>query len=99
MKVQDLLDMVAENPEIAEYNFCLSEYLAATEDQVGLDDNHLQLTFVSDYPCIAIAANDDDKEIRLVMRQSDISLIEQTPDRILKILRDKKDEFKNGEEF
>ena len=91
MKVQDLLDMVAENPEIADYTFCLSEYLSVP-DEASLDDENLPLIFVTDFPCLAIAANDDDKEIRLIMKQSDFSLIEQTPDRILKILRKVREE-------
>jgi hypothetical protein len=98
MKVQDLLNMVTGNPEIAEYDLSFSEYLAIPDSEIGLDDNILHLTFVSDYPCLAIAANDEDKTLRLVMKQSDISLIEQTPDRILKILRENKDRL-NDEEF
>jgi hypothetical protein len=87
MKLQDLMNMIAENPEIAEYDLCLSEYLSVPDTEIGDDDDNLDLTFVTDFPCVAISVNDEDRTMRLVMKQSDISLIEQTPDRILKIFR------------
>ena len=94
MKVQDLLDMIAETPEIAQYDLCLSAFFSIPDsclsDNEQPDEEDIQV--VADFPIKAITANDDSKEIRFVMSQSDFSAIEQCPDRILKILKEKRNE-------
>lgn len=84
MKFQELLDMVAENPEMAEYELCLSDFFVYEDDE--------EVTLVSDFPIATIASNDEEKELRFVLRRSDMTLLEQSRDRIMKILREKLDD-------
>ena len=84
MKVSDCLKMVEENPEIKDYTLCLSEYFAIPAD----DDDPEDYTIVTDFPIAGIATNDEEKELRFVMRGSDMHLIEQGKDRILKFVKE-----------
>lgn len=91
MKVKELLQMIEDNPEIAEYDLNLAEYFSVPDsyltDDADISEEDIQI--VVDFPIRAIATNDDSKELRFIMTQSDFSTIEQCPDRILKILKDK----------
>jgi hypothetical protein len=85
MKLKDLLEMAKDNPALLEYTLTLSEYFALPDD--GGED----IQVVTDFPIRGIAAHDDEKELRFVMKQSDVQCIEQSKDRILKFIeREKK---------
>ena len=81
MKVQDILDMVAEKPEIAEYELCLSDFFAYEDD----GEVHL----ISDFPILGIATNDEDREMRFVLTTADVSLLERGRDHIHALVRRK----------
>lgn len=94
MKVQELLDMIKETPGIADYDMNLASYFSVPDSYISDDPDAPEITeedvqIVVDFPIRAIAVNPDSKEVRFVLIQSDFSTIEQLPDKILKILRDR----------
>jgi hypothetical protein len=85
--------MVEENPEIADYNLCLSEYFSVPDD--GSEDDY---QIVTDIPIRGIAAHDEEKELRFVLTHSDMHSLENSKDRILKLLTDEEMKREKGDE-
>jgi hypothetical protein len=81
MKLKHLLEMATENPALLEYTLNLSEYFAVPDERCA------EHQIVTDFPILGIVAHEEDKELRFVMKQSDVRCIEQSRDRILWILR------------
>jgi hypothetical protein len=77
MKLKDLLELAKENPALLKYTLVVSEYFVVPDD--GGEDCQI----VTDFPIRGIAAHDGDKELRFVMKQSDVQCIEQSKDQIL----------------
>jgi len=81
MKLRELVDMAKANPKLLDYDLCLSDFFTYDDDE--------EVTLVSDFPILAIASNDESQEMRFVLKGADFSVLEQSRDRIHKILREK----------
>jgi len=81
MKLQDLVDLANDNPDMLDYDMCLSDFFRYDDDE--------EVTLVSDFPIMAVASNDESKEIRFVMKGADLSLLKESRDRVHQILHEK----------
>jgi hypothetical protein len=73
--------LAEENPDMLEYDLCLSDFFSYDDDE--------EVTLVSDFPIMGIASNDESKEIRFILKGADISVLEQSRDKIHRLLREK----------
>lgn len=92
MKLRDLLQMAQDEPHLLDYTLVLSEYIA-----VPGPDTVEPFRAVTDFPIRAIVSHDEGKEMRFVMYQSDIEMIEQSRDKVLKIVQDIKGAIDDAE--
>jgi len=84
MKISEILKMIEENPEIADYNMCLSQYIAIENEQ----DPENKYQIVTDFPIRGIAADDEGQELRFIIHFDDLNCIENSRDRILKLIKE-----------
>lgn len=107
MKLRELLKMSEDNPDMLDYTLCMSSYFLIPgrtpvdneqlvninpEEFANIDIDPEELTVIWDNPIRGIATNDESKEIRFILNNSDISACDKSPDNIKKLWGDSEEE-------
>lgn len=102
MKFSDFIDIAKENPQVLDYELRFADFfnvdvsdLNEVKDDIEFNEDNVQV--VTDFPICGIAISDEAKEVRFILQGSDFSVIEQTRDNIVHLVRKKIKDIGNNQ--